>query len=212
MATPSLRLIPQGQKRPHTVQHTKDVLSGQDKPVTMPLVSRGMSSPTPRTSRSPDALLRSSSSGSYHSASLYEEAEDHVVSYSSNVETPVPRTLVQTKKSKGKTSGNQYTPHKYQSGGWDSAISSSSSSPSKPTTKSHVSGAPGHHGAVSGSLSSGSVIREFHSAVTVWSCERVERVLERGVDVDMIINEKVYNVKLLYMYYSMCNTTPYINM
>ena len=194
---PSLHLNSQGQKRPHTVQHTKDVPSSQDRPVTMPLTPRGVSSPTSRTSKSPEALLRSSSSGSYHSASLYEETEDHVVAYSSNVEIPVPHTLVQTKKSKDsgtKKTGNQYTPNKHQSGGRDSALSSSSLSPSKPTTKSHVSG---RHGVVGGGQSSGSLIQEFHNAVRVWNSERVERVLEKGVDVDMVINEKVYNECML---------------
>ena len=191
---PSLHLNSQGQKRPHTVQHTKGVPLSQDRPVTMPLTPRGVSSPTSRTSKSPEALLRSSSSGSYHSASLYEETEDHVVAYSSNVEIPVPHTLVQSKKSGTKTSGNQYTPPKHQSGSRDSALSSSSSSPSKPTTKSHVSGSSGLHGVVGGGHSSGSLIQEFHNAVRVWNSERVERVLEKGVDVDMVINEKVYNV------------------
>lgn len=205
MATsiPSFHLNSQGQKRPHTVQHTKDVPLSKDKAVTMPLTPRGVSSPTSRTSKSPEALVRSSSSGSYHSASLYEETEDNVVSYSSNVEIPVPHTLVQTKKSKDsgtKMSGNHYTPHKHQSSGRDSALSSSSSSPSKPTTKSHVSGTPGHHRTVSGSQSSGSLIQEFHNAVRVWNSERVERVLEKGVDVDMIINEKVHSYHCVLKY------------
>lgn len=166
----------QGQKRPHTAQHMRDVSTSREKQVTMPVNTRQRaSSPTSRTSRSPEALVRSSSSASYHSASLYEEAEDHIVPYSANVETPVPNTLVQSKKSSTKKSGNhqsRFTSLKHQSSG--SALSSSSSSPSK-------------------AHSSGYIIQEFRNAVRVWSSERVERVLEKdeGVDVDMVINEEV---------------------
>ena len=40
------------------------------------------------------------------------------------------------------------------------------------------------------------LVREFREAVRVWSCEGVERVLmqDRGVNVDMIIRDKVKNV------------------
>lgn len=216
--------VSQSQKRSHTAQQMREVLPSNSgstqKPVTMPVKSKpkNSSKEIQGKSVSPDSLVRSSSS-SYHSASNYEEPEDHVLSYAAIVEHPVPQSLVHSKESSerrtshDKKPGDQVSSHlsfgspssfsldqlprRQQSGVPRSPASNSSTSSSKHAAKplataaSHYSTTSSDNGKAS-RVSSELLIQEFREAVRVWNSESVESVLVKGgVDVDMVINEKV---------------------
>ena len=166
--------------------------SSGSRPVTMPLTSR----------QSPDSHIRSSSS-SYHSASNYDEPEDNSIPpYPSNVDPPLPRSLVKpVAKRENLTSSPSSHPHTFAQSPADSGVHSRTDSGNfaarkpatsfrapeiRPRSAARVGGA--------GSPDEG-LVREFREAVRVWSCEGVEKVLmqDRGVNVDMIIRDKVEN-------------------
>ena len=183
------------QKSNTAVQTVKDhpQSSAPPRPVTMPVT----------TQRSPESQFRSSSS-SYHSASNYDEPEDHSMPpYHANVERPIPHTLVKSARRDGATSSSSPRGSFHSSKG---GLTASSEVPDDLSTRYYPSSlrTPGlrPHSAVS-SRGSGTgsgrhspdeeLVQEFREAVKAWNVEAVERVLiqDRGVDVDMIIREKV---------------------
>jgi ankyrin repeat protein len=196
--------------RPNTEHIVREApLSSSDKPVTMPIKTRPMASKksakeAPREA-SPDSLVRSSSS-SYHSASNYDEPDEHFSSahYPSNVEHAVPHSLVQSKGSAG--SSDKRAPlrrhlqsHDSVSSGHISSDSTTALSSDQATPKqlqSHFppstadgdtpTSSPKHASADMGGTSpkvshrgeiSLLLVEEFRAAVRVWNNEAAERVL-----------------------------------
>lgn len=122
--------------------------------------------------------------------------------YHANVEPQIPRTLVKSARRDGATSSFPRGSFHSSKGG----LTASSEVPDDLSTRYYPSSlrTPGlrPHSAVS-SRGSGSgsgrhspneeLVQEFREAVKAWNVEAVERVLipDRGVDVDMIIREKV---------------------
>ena len=164
------------------------------RPVTMPVVSR----------RSPDAQLRSSSS-SYHSASNYDEPEDHgLASYPYNVQPPVPRTLVKSAERRRALPSPSFQPPESRATneGPHESGSSGMSDDSRLRPSFRIPASRPHSGVGSGGGVSSSgrlspdvgVVREFREAVRNWNCEVVEGVLSRGSGgdiVDVVVREKV---------------------
>jgi ankyrin repeat protein len=189
------RLVNKSSTTVHVVDEKDSPQSSGPRPVTMPLTTTTRTSP-----------LRSSSS-SYHSASNYDEPEDHstLPPYHANAEPPVPRTLVKTVRRKE-------TPSSFSSHGSSRSSKggsrNSSDVPGELTSQHHLTslrtpttGSPRSTLATAGSettTSSGraspdeALVQEFLEAVKAWKIEAVERVLvqDRGVDVDMVVREK----------------------
>ena len=123
--------------------------------------------------------------------------------YHANVEPPIPNTLVKSAQRDGATSSSSPRGSFHSSKG---GLTASSEVPDDLSTRYYPSSlrTPGlrPHSVVS-SRGSGSgsgrhspdkeLVQEFREAVKAWNVEAVERVLiqDRGVDVDMIIREKV---------------------
>ncbi|CAI8032667.1 Ankycorbin [Geodia barretti] len=182
----------------HVVDEKDSPQSSGPRPVTMPLATTTRTSP-----------LRSSSS-SYHSASNYDEPEDHstLPPYHANAEPPVPRTLVKTVRRKETPSSfsSSHGSSRSSKGGYNPR--NSSDVPGELTSRHHLTslrtpttGSPRSTLATAGSetaTSSGraspdeALVQEFLEGVKAWKIEAVERVLvqDRGVDVDMVVKEK----------------------
>ena len=178
-----------------------------DKPVTMPVKSKQKPSEPQDSgsSISQEIQLVRSSSSSYHSA---DEPEDQsIASYSHNVDVPVPQSLVRVEK-KGKASPFQLQARSSTSSNHRRINSGSASIIDKLAPRSNGSSSPrslsstspfihstsgGGSGRLSPEMTSQIVqSREFSEAVRIWNSETVEKILKNGgVDVDMIISEKV---------------------
>ena len=179
-----------------------------DKPVTMPVKPREMAPKKLSMEReiSPDSIVRSSSS-SYHSASIYDEPDEHFSStrYSYNAEYDVPQSLIQSKGPAGSSDRRASLKRQLQPGNHTSQYSSGHLSSDSPTAFSsdqtnpnlpqsffagsgsmptaslkHASagmGATSAHKALRDGEMSPLLVQEFQDAVKVWNNEAVERVL-----------------------------------
>ena len=152
--------------------------------------------------KSPEAPVRSSSS-SYHSASNYDEPEDSgMSSYPYNMESAVPSSLVKTP---GSGRDTQSTPtHRpnahlvsHFSGAHGDRIHGDDPSPRPhpssfrdPVSRARLEVV---RDAASRSSLDEEALCEFREGVRMGSGEKVEQVLSdnRGIDVDMVIDEKV---------------------
>ena len=179
-------------------------MSSSDKPVTMPVKSRPMASKKLSIEReiSPDSIVRSSSS-SYHSASNYDEPDEHLLSthYPYNVEHGVPHTLVQSRGPAESSMKHQQHVSQQSSGHiisdcpsdqatpkhLQSLFSHSTGSGSTPTASTkHASaemGATSAHKALRDGKMSVLLVHEFCDAVKAWNNEVVEIVLMKNEQV-----------------------------
>ena len=172
--------------------------SNGPRPVTMPVTTITRASP-----------VRSSSS-SYHSASNYDDPDDHSVPspYHANAEPPVPRSLVKIVKRKDSPSSFSSQGSSRSSKGASNPPRGCSDFPDElsrvhhpPSFRAPSTASPRSTVATAGSgiSSDGRVspdealVQEFLVAVRGWKIETLERVLvlDRGVDIDMVVREKV---------------------
>ena len=210
--SPSLYMQSHG--RPSTEQIVREVpMATSDKPVTMPVKPRQMASKKLSMEReiSPDSIVRSSSS-SYHSASNYDEPDEHNSSthYSYNVEHGVPHTLVQSKGPVGSSMKRQQPGHHVSQHSSGHIISDCPSNQATPKQLqglfSHSTGSGNrptastkHASAGMGALHDGEMslllVHGFRDAVKAWNNEAVEIVLMKNEQVvDTVFTTEVINV------------------
>ena len=184
----------------------------------MPVKSAAKSQPK---SPSPESQFRSSSSSYHSASNYDDPDDSLVSLYAGNVEHRIPRSLVQSDKKKTASSGPpelksrgrpppssdplRHSSHVFspnhdelptrhlpppQSSG-STASATSALAVKQPHTDNSSGQASGRLSPDGGELQS--LVGEFREAVEAMSSESVERVLGRGrgVDVDMVINEKV---------------------
>ena len=213
----------------HAMQPMKKGLATESsgKPVTMPVsaeeplkasrVTPQMARTSSMSSKSDNSVVSMgrSSSSSYHSASNYEERFEGFVPYSSNMEPPTKHSLVQHDSS---VSSSQLSSTYLET---PRQVGSAATAQAKPETgtQSKVSDKTLSEQKLAQQereflrKKAAGLSLQFCEAVRKWNEEQVEKILasEEGVNVDMVVDEKVRKCTPVTCFNFVCYTCIHVS-